>query len=40
MRTDLIKLQDELEEAYGKVDVNIQDGTITVREDVEADTKD
>ena len=40
MRTDLIKLQSELEEAYGKVDVNIQDGTITVREDVEADTKD
>ena len=40
MRTDLIKLQDELEEAYGKVDVNIQDGTITVREDVEADTED
>jgi len=40
MRTDLMKLQGELEEAYGKVDVNIQDGTITVREDVEADTKD
>ena len=40
MRTDLTKLQSELEEAYGKVDVNIQDGTINVREDVEADTKD
>ena len=40
MRTDLMKLQGELEEAYGKVDVNIQDGTINVREDVEADTKD
>ena len=40
MRTDLMKLQSELEEAYGKVDVNIQDGTINVREDVEADTKD
>ena len=40
MRTDLMKLQGELEEAYGKVDVNIQDGTITVREDVKADTKD
>jgi RecB family endonuclease NucS len=40
MRTDLMKLQSELEEAYGKVDVNIQDGTITVREDVEADKKD
>ena len=40
MRTDLMKLQGELETTYGKVDVNIQDGTITVREDVEADTKD
>ena len=40
MRTDLMKLQGELEAAYGKVDVNIQDGTINVREDVEADTKD
>jgi|TARA_R110000796_G_scaffold223068_1_gene339317 RecB family endonuclease NucS len=40
MRTDLMKLQGELEATYGKVDVNIQDGTITVREDVEADTKD
>tara|TARA_B100000768_G_scaffold140967_1_gene132511 strand:- start:1122 stop:1388 length:267 start_codon:yes stop_codon:yes gene_type:complete len=40
MRTDLMKLQGELEAVYGKVDVNIQDGTITVREDVEADTKD
>ena len=40
MRTDLMKLQSELEATYGKVDVNIQDGTITVREDVEADTKD
>jgi len=40
MRTDLVKLQGELEATYGKVDVNIQDGTITVREDVEADTKD
>ena len=40
MRTDLTKLQGELEATYGKVDVNIQDGTITVREDVEADTKD
>jgi len=40
MRTDLMKLQGELETTYGKVDVNIQDGTITVREDVEADKKD
>ena len=40
MRTDLMKLQGELEEAYGKVDVNIQDGTINKREDVETDKKD
>lgn len=40
MRADLMKLQGELEAAYGKVDVNIQDGTITAREDVEADTED
>ena len=40
MREDLAKLQAELETAYGKVDVNLQDGTITPREDVEADKKD
>jgi len=40
MRTDLMKLQGKLEEAYGKVDVNIQDGTINKREDVETDKKD
>jgi hypothetical protein len=40
MRTDLQKMQAELEEEYGKVNVNITDGTITPMEDVEADTKD
>jgi len=33
-------LQKELEEEYGQVDINIQDGTIKYQEDVEADTKD
>ena len=40
MRTDLKNLQDELEKEYGKVNINITDGTITPIEDVEADTKD
>ena len=40
MRADFAKLQGELEEVYGKVDVNIQDGVITPREDVEVETED
>ena len=40
MREDLSKFQAELEEEYGKVNVNIQDGTITELEDVEANTED
>ena len=40
MREDLLKFQAELEEEYGKVNVNIQDGTISEREDVEANTED
>ena len=36
MRKDLLDFQAELEEQYGKVNVNIQDGTITEIEDVEA----
>ena len=36
MRKDLMDFQAELEEEYGKVNVNIQDGTISEREDVEA----
>ena len=39
MRTDLQKMQAELEEEHGKVNVNITDGTITPIEDVEADPK-
>jgi len=33
-------IQKELEEEYGKVNINIQDGTISEREDVEANTED
>jgi len=40
MREDLLKFQAELEEEYGKVNVNIQDGTITEVEDVEANKED
>ena len=40
MRQDLLKFQAELEEEYGKVNVNIQDGTITKVEDVEANKED
>ena len=40
MRKDLMDFQDELEKEYGKVNVNIQDGTITEVEDVEANTED
>jgi len=40
MRKDLLDFQAELEEQYGKVNVNIQDGTITEVENVEANKKD
>ena len=40
MRKDLLDFQAELEEQYGKVNVNIQDGPITEVEDVEANKKD
>ena len=40
MRKDLMDFQTELEKEYGKVNVNIQDGTISEREDVEANTED
>ena len=40
MRKDLMDFQAELENEYGKVNVNIQDGTISEREDVEANTED
>ena len=40
MRKDLMDFQAELEKEYGKVNVNIPDGTISEREDVEADKED
>jgi hypothetical protein len=40
MRKDLLKFQAELEEEYGKINVNIQDGTISERKDVEANKED
>ena len=40
MRVDLSDLQAKLEEEYGKVNINIENGTITEREDVEANTED
>tara|TARA_R100000426_G_C4787174_1_gene97060 strand:+ start:281 stop:547 length:267 start_codon:yes stop_codon:yes gene_type:complete len=40
MRKDLLDFQAELEEQYGKVNVNIQDGTITEVENVEANKED
>ena len=40
MRKALMDFQAELEKEYGKVNVNIQDGTISEREDVEADKED
>jgi len=36
---ELTKLQNELEEKYGKVSVNLQDGTIKPIEEDEANTK-
>ena len=36
----LTELQAKLQEEYGTIDVNIQDGVINYREDVEADKKD
>jgi len=40
LRKDLEVLQESLKEEYGTVDINIQNGTINYKEDVEADTKD
>ena len=36
---ELTKLQNELEEKYGKVSINLQDGTIKPIEEDEANTK-
>ena len=40
MRKDLMDFQAELEKEYGKVNVNIQDGTISEREDEQTDKED
>ena len=40
LRKDLEVLQDELNKEYGTVDINIQNGTINYKEDVEADKED
>ena len=40
MRVDLSDLQAKLEEEYGKVNINIENGAITEREDVEANKED
>ena len=39
LRKDLEVLQNELNKEYGTVDINIKNGTINYKEDVEADTK-
>jgi len=39
IQSELGKLQNELEEKYGKVSVNLQDGTIKPIEEDEANTK-
>tara|TARA_R110000796_G_scaffold244988_2_gene368766 strand:+ start:820 stop:1128 length:309 start_codon:yes stop_codon:yes gene_type:complete len=39
-RDGLTLLQSEFEKDYGTFDINIQDGTINYKEDVEADKKD
>ena len=40
LRDELTLLQAEFEKEYGTFDINIQDGTINYKEDVEADKKD
>ena len=40
LRDELTLLQTEFDKEYGTFDINIQDGTITYKEDVEADKKD
>ena len=40
LRDELALLQGEFEKDYGTFDINIQDGTINYKEDVEADKKD
>ena len=40
LRDQLSVLQKDFEKDYGTFDINIQDGTINYKEDVEADKKD
>jgi len=40
VQEELGSLQNDLQEQYGTVDINIQDGTINYKEDVEADKED
>ena len=40
LQTQMQTMQKTFEEVYGKVDINITDGTIAYPEDVEADKKD
>jgi hypothetical protein len=40
LRDELALLQGEFEKDYGTFDINIQDGTINYKKDVEADKKD
>ncbi len=40
LRGELEVLQNDLKEEYGTVDINIQNGTINYKEDVEADKED
>jgi ppGpp synthetase/RelA/SpoT-type nucleotidyltranferase len=40
LRDELALLQGEFEKDYGTFDINIQDGTINYKEDVETDKKD
>ena len=40
LQTQMQTMQKTFEDTYGKVDINITDGTIAYPEDVEADKKD
>ena len=40
LQTQMATMQKTFEDLYGKVDINISDGTIAYPEDVEADKKD
>jgi len=40
LQDKIAETQKELEKTYGKVDINITDGTISYQDDVEADKKD